>query len=31
VHSDILDQAALTGDAVQISDQQNAEQDFWID
>ena len=30
MHSDILNEAALTRDAVEVSDQQNAEQNLWI-
>ena len=31
VHPNLLDQAALTGNAVQVSDQQNAQEHFGID
>ena len=30
MHPDVLDQASFTGDSVQVSDQQNAEQDFGV-
>ena len=31
MHPDILRQAALTGDSVQIANQENAQQNLWID
>jgi hypothetical protein len=31
VHSQILNQLALTADAIQIANQQNAQQQLWID
>lgn len=30
VHPYVFDQAALTGDSIQIADQQDAEEHFWI-
>ena len=31
MHPNILNQAALAGDSVQIANQQNSKQNFWID
>ena len=31
MHLQLLDQLALAGDAIQIADQQDAQQQFWID